>query len=268
MEGLLQTLKGALTVYAIIVAYTAAFTVLEMVVPAEKQQGWRRRVFNLHYLLYYQVILAFTMPALVSLVVGQLMRTYPQAFGVLDGNTWHLALFVLVYFLAYDFFYYWFHRWQHTWPLLWRQHMLHHSETALNATTAGRHHWLEEPIRVFTMTLPLAILFPGEPVVAGIGGLVIGAWVFFIHANLRLHLGPLTPVIVGPQLHRIHHSDQPQHTDKNFGAFFPIWDVLFGTYYGPAKNEFPTTGLHDGRRVDSVIEALLMPFGYRARKKS
>jgi sterol desaturase/sphingolipid hydroxylase (fatty acid hydroxylase superfamily) len=65
------------------------------------------------------------------------------------------------------------------------------------------------------------------------------AWTFLIHANLKLSLGPLSWLVDGPQVHRIHHSQLPQHFDRNFAAFFPIWDVLFGTYYHPARGEFP-----------------------------
>jgi sterol desaturase/sphingolipid hydroxylase (fatty acid hydroxylase superfamily) len=47
--------------------------------------------------------------------------------------------------------------------------------------------------------------------------------------------------------------------DKNFVAFFPIWDILFGTYYQPGRDEFPPTGVQGEREIRSVWEAQLFP---------
>ena len=89
--------------------------------------------------------------------------------------------------------------------------------------------------------------------------LMFKLWGFFIHANVRLELGPLTPIISGPQLHRIHHSALAEHRDKNFATFFPFIDILFGTYYGPGKGEHPPTGLHDGEEESFLREATVGP---------
>ncbi|MGH6982521.1 MAG: sterol desaturase family protein, partial [Stellaceae bacterium] len=85
------------------------------------------------------------------------------------------------------------------------------------------------------------------------------AYGFFVHANLRLDLGRLTPVIVGPQYHRIHHSLVPRHFHRNFAVVFPAIDMIFGTYYRPRPGEFPETGL-EGVRHDSVWQLQLLPF--------
>jgi hypothetical protein len=39
---------------------------------------------------------------------------------------------------------------------------------------------------------------------------------------------PLTLVIAGPQLYLIHHSRLPQHANKNFVAFLPLWTLFSG----------------------------------------
>jgi len=56
----------------------------------------------------------------------------------------------------------------------------------------------------------------------------------------------LDRVLVTPQVHRIHHSVERQHQDKNFADALPIFDIVFGTYVKPTRDEFPTTGLSDG----------------------
>ena len=77
-------------------------------------------------------------------------------------------------------------------------------------------------------------------------------WLTFIHewykhiyhANLKTNYGFLKYFMVTPQAHRIHHSLNPRHQDKNFGVIFTFWDRLFGTLY---KNydEYPDTGIED-----------------------
>jgi sterol desaturase/sphingolipid hydroxylase (fatty acid hydroxylase superfamily) len=51
------------------------------------------------------------------------------------------------------------------------------------------------------------------------------------------------PIVVTPDMHRVHHSVVRTETDSNFGFNLPWWDRLFGTYR-PA----PAAG-HDGMTV-------------------
>jgi hypothetical protein len=152
-------------------------------------------------------------------------------------------LLAFVPILVFDFFYYWFHRLQHQWDWLWEIHQLHHSEPALNVTTNFRHHWLEEFFRSFFILLPMNWVLGLGPATSAVAALFIGQWSSFFHANIRLGLGPLTSVITGPQYHRIHHSIEPRHFRRNYAAFFPLWDWVFGTYFRPAKGEWPEVGL-------------------------
>jgi sterol desaturase/sphingolipid hydroxylase (fatty acid hydroxylase superfamily) len=65
----------------------------------------------------------------------------------------------------------------------------------------------------------------------------------FYHSAIRVRLPWLDRILVTPQVHRIHHSIDPQHYNKNFADALPIFDIVFGTYYRPDKEEFPATGL-------------------------
>jgi sterol desaturase/sphingolipid hydroxylase (fatty acid hydroxylase superfamily) len=85
-------------------------------------------------------------------------------------------------------------------------------------------------------------------------------WGFVNHANLRLHLGPLTALVSNPQWHRIHHSISIEHRDKNFAAFFPVIDIMFGTYYRPHKHEYPATGVAAASRSGDFVQATAGPF--------
>ena len=110
------------------------------------------------------------------------------------------------------------------------------------------------------ITIPMAILFDLSPQAGGAIGFAFSAWTFFIHANLKLGLGRLSWLVDGPQVHRIHHSKLPEHFDRNFAAFFPIWDVIFGTYYHPRRGEFPPTGVTGEPQVRTLREAAWLPF--------
>jgi sterol desaturase/sphingolipid hydroxylase (fatty acid hydroxylase superfamily) len=42
---------------------------------------------------------------------------------------------------------------------------------------------------------------------------------------------------VTPDLHRIHHSAWAPETNSNFGAVFPIWDLVFGTFRSRSRDD-------------------------------
>jgi sterol desaturase/sphingolipid hydroxylase (fatty acid hydroxylase superfamily) len=165
------------------------------------------------------------------------------------------ALFVV----AWDVWQYWVHRWQHTWPLLWESHRLHHSDPYLSSSSQARHHMLSYVLNLACYA-PLLLLFGSFRVNVVAGFLMFRLWGFVNHANVRLSLGPLTGVISGPQWHRIHHSTQPDHLDKNFATFFPFIDRVFGTYYEPARDEYPPTGLARETPEPFLVQATISPF--------
>jgi sterol desaturase/sphingolipid hydroxylase (fatty acid hydroxylase superfamily) len=159
-----------------------------------------------------------------------------------------------------DFFYYWLHRSQHASKWLWAEHALHHSEENLNVTTSVRHHWLEMPLNTVFVVAPLTYLIRPPLITVPLVALTIGMVGTFIHMNARVGFGRFGWLIASPQNHRIHHSRLPEHMDKNFAQFFPLWDVLFGTYYRARPDEYPPTGLASGEQVKTLRGSLLMPF--------
>jgi sterol desaturase/sphingolipid hydroxylase (fatty acid hydroxylase superfamily) len=90
-------------------------------------------------------------------------------------------------------------------------------------------------------------------------GLVLVLSGFYVHSNLRLHLGPLRRVFCDNRFHRIHHSTDPAHFNTNFCAFTTIWDQLFGTAYFPRRDEWPQTGLADFQESRSIREWIIAP---------
>jgi sterol desaturase/sphingolipid hydroxylase (fatty acid hydroxylase superfamily) len=241
--------------------YYAFFLVFERLLPAERGQPLRDIRLNVLYLPCYVVGTALLLPPTTALLVGQLRTHYPQMFGLIPVDSLLEAnLRGLAYLLIYDFAYYWFHRAQHRLRWLWSQHKLHHSDPSLNVTTSLRHHWLENSLRVFFMTLPMAVLFDLTPTFSAGVAFVLSFWGFYIHTNLNLHFGAFNRVLCSPQLHRLHHSMREEHQDRNFAAIFPIYDILFGTYAAPRRGDVPETGLISGERVTTLWQANALPF--------
>lgn len=170
-----------------------------------------------------------------------------------------LALLVSTFVL--DFFYYWFHRTMHL-RAFWPMHELHHSDENMNALTAQRGHIFETLVSPLFLTFPMAILFKLPPLDIAILSLIPQAYHFLSHANIRLNYGPLWWLVISPDYHRIHHSIEPRHRDRNFANWFPIWDIAFGTFWRPDGTR-PETGVA-GVEVSTLADAYLLPFkGWR-----
>lgn len=135
-------------------------------------------------------------------------------------------------FLLLDVMQYWIHRISHTNFLLWAIHSVHHSDRHVTAATGLLHHPFEV-ILLFVITLTFLILCGISLHVIIAYSLCSMAHNFLSHLNVALpvHLDrALRLFIVTPDMHRTHHSIQPNEGNSNFGQIFPFWDRLFGTY--------------------------------------
>ena len=197
----------------------------------------------------------------VSILIASLFVKFSWNFAIQDHGEIFRAIGLLIAWMALrDFLYYWFHRLQHASKWLWAEHALHHSDEHVNATTSVRHHWLEVPLGAVFVAAPLSYSLRPSLITVSLVSFTIGLVGVFIHMNARIGFGRFGWLLASPQNHRIHHSRLPEHTDKNFAQFFPLWDVLFGTYYRPKPDEYPPTGLASGQRVTTIKDSLLMPF--------
>jgi sterol desaturase/sphingolipid hydroxylase (fatty acid hydroxylase superfamily) len=158
-----------------------------------------------------------------------------------------------------DFVYYWCHRLQHRY--FWRFHAVHHSIRELSGI-ATYHHFSEEAFKLVLYTIPLAMM-TSDPLTLPVFGTLLGIQGNYLHSPTWLNLGPFGRYFMDNRLHRIHHSIEPRHFDKNFGLFTTLWDSLFGTAYFPARDEWPDTGVPDFPEPASMTEFLFSPFTYR-----
>lgn len=161
--------------------------------------------------------------------------------------------------IVYDFWNYWMHRAQHKW--FWKQHSIHHSIRDLSAVNSYMH-WTEDLFRVAFIAIPTALFFRLDVAASTLAAtMIVAMHGNFIHSASSINFGRLGSwLIADNRWHRIHHSIEPQHFDKNFATGVPLWDHIFGTAHIPAKGEWPAAGVHDTPEVSTVSEYLWRPF--------
>ena len=158
------------------------------------------------------------------------------------------------------------HYLMHMVPLLWRIHRVHHLDTELDVSTTVRGHPLEFAVQTLP-AVPIVVAFGLAPWVLVLYELLDVAVNLWSHSNVRVP-GALTKalryVIVTPDLHRIHHSAWNPETNSNFGAVFPVWDLVFGTFRAQPRDghERMRPGLDEvrGRAAHRPLWLLGSPF--------
>lgn len=159
---------------------------------------------------------------------------------------------------------YFIHWTEHKVKWMWRFHLVHHTDTNVDTTTANRHHPGESVFRFVFTTM---------------GAMIAGApwWIImmyqsmsaalsqFNHANIefpkKLDMA-LSWIFVTPGMHRIHHHYTQPYTDSNYGNIFSIWDRLFGTYRH-IDNEKLIYGIDTHMKPEEnadIINLLKIPF--------
>lgn len=160
--------------------------------------------------------------------------------------------------LVADFLGYWMHRAFHARPL-WGLHAVHHSSPQLDWLSSVRLHPLNQALMSVVQAVPLLAL-GFDPRVFAVVAPVLTLYAIGIHANVSFDLGPLRAVVASPRFHRWHHTSQAEGRDKNFAGLFPLWDVLFGTFYAPADRVPTEFGAGDEPVPAGLWRQLAYPF--------
>lgn len=153
-------------------------------------------------------------------------------------NTWWAWILL---FLCDDFAYYWFHRFSHEVRYFWASHIVHHSSTKYNLSTALRQTWTGDATGgfIFWLWLPL-IGFP--PLLIVFMHSLSLIYQFWIHTEaIDKFPKPIEFIFNTPSHHRVHHSSQTKYLDKNYAGTLIIWDRLFGSF--KEEEERPIYGL-------------------------
>ncbi len=228
---------------------------------ADRRARWQTNV-TLYVLATACMLLVFDPLSMQAIRLGG-----AGGWGGLAATPWPTWVKVLLGVLVIDLLQYALHVASHYLPWWWRLHKIHHSDTAMDASTAIRHHPLETLVNAFLLVVLLAAM--GVPVYA----ILLYAALqqlhgLFCHANLRLSPQVdrwLRRVLVTPDMHVVHHSIRMDEGNSNFGMVFPWWDRVFRSYRAqPAQG---LDGMKMGiaelaeQRQPGLLGLLGLPFG-------
>lgn len=205
----------------------AAFA-LERWVPARPQPILRRGFLTDGFYVVGNIALRFVYTGTIALAAEEAGRRVLPASAVAvlrDHPLWLQAVAVIA---VIDFLFYWMHRAKHRWDWWWRLHETHHSSRDLDWFSSVRFHPLE---KILDRTVYLApFLFLGVSDEALLILAAVDAIVATLsHANIRLRIGPLSYIFVGPEMHQWHHARARSGRQCNFDNNLSIFDWLFGT---------------------------------------
>ena len=138
-----------------------------------------------------------------------------------------LWLAIPIAFIAHEFAYYWDHRTAHRVGLFWAFHAIHHSSNEFNHSTAARGFFLDGQIKAL-FALPAAIIGV-DPVVFIAVSVLTNSFGIWNHASYVPRLGWIDRMLMTPKMHKVHHANQPQYIDRNYGQVTLLFDRLFGS---------------------------------------
>jgi len=229
MDSIFQTLTNMNTDLMMVIVFTIFFTCEQLFV---KPFGIRKNAIHL--------LPAVLLQALYILINIAFAATFVVCCNWIGNN--HIGIFNLIEipyvlkmaagFLAIDFVSYWTHRWYHRYEIFWRLHRVHHSDTQMDSSTSLRFHPLDALLDNAS-TILAAFIF-GLDI-----NIIIIRWIIYMPLFFAQHSSInfpewidrlLSKIFVTPNFHKVHHHQNQQFTDSNYGNIFIFWDKLFNTY--------------------------------------
>jgi sterol desaturase/sphingolipid hydroxylase (fatty acid hydroxylase superfamily) len=184
----------------------------------------------------------------IFFTITTILVNFPLAFILLKSSDWAVAnnfgilqwlpgmptwVYCIAGLLLLDLIGAWFVHWtEHKVRWMWRFHLIHHTDTNVDTTSANRHHPGESVFRFIFTTM--GVVLAGAPM-----------WLVFMYQSMSVllsqfnHANIVIPkwldnamswVLVSPDMHKVHHHYVLPYTDSNYGNIFSIWDRLFGTF--------------------------------------
>lgn len=239
-------------------------------------------IFDLSYYIFIRSIKPLTFGA-VFYVAGVFNKFFAEGMHLLFGapGTMTMPLWLatllktVLLFLIFDFSYWLGHLALHKSRLLWEFHKGHHAAEVMPPFTVCRMHPLEEfesGIFIMTMTglgtIMLDYMLGHSSEEFKLLHTNIIMFVFYItifnlrHSHIWLPVtGLLGKIIHSPTHHQLHHSNHPQHYDKNLGFCLSIWDWMAGTLIVPGKEPVTQLGIgQESAAYNRFWAFLYLPF--------
>jgi sterol desaturase/sphingolipid hydroxylase (fatty acid hydroxylase superfamily) len=264
-------IKGQFVSYYFYI-FIAGIFIVELLIPVRKGQKIFSVGFWQDFLWFLTTIFFFSFfYGLYAVFLDKTFANYLVFLKVDVVSRWPVVIQIISVILVGDFLGWLHHYIRHKVPVFWHFHKIHHSQRELNLFTDYRAHFMEYFIANTIRFIPFLSLVNYAFVPTSIVWILFNRWHTRIyHSNLKTNYGPLRYILVNPQSHRIHHSREPKHFDKNFGVLFSFWDFILGTQY-KHYDEYPETGIIDDdfphetelklkSLIITYIQQLLYPF--------
>ena len=242
-RNLVSNLLGNIALYLVV----PFLLFLEFLFPCNPSQPLIGKGF-LQDAIWYVVDTPLTLFILFP-VIGFLRSLFVQYLGFLalgSATAWPAYLQIIAAMLLAEFFIWLNHFVRHKIHTLWLFHAVHHSQKEINIFTDDRAHIVDMIVGQLLTFIPFFIFDVSNLYIVTVIAIYKPIHNRFIHANLKINLGWLGWLVTSPQFHRVHHSADPAHADKNFGGYFSIFDYLFGTAC-QSRDVYPETGIADSR---------------------
>lgn len=246
-----------------------SFLIIALVLGLEWVYPFRKKTFGFcHFtvnvfLALISGLLNALSQAMFLLLIFEFIKRYD--LGLLNLINCSFSIRILLSFIVLDFWMYCWHRLNHEYKFFWHFHLVHHTDQAMDMSTAFRFHPLEIVLSIaFNSVIFLAL------------GLNLAELVFykslaqffilFHHSDINLDKnvdGLLRSMFVTPRMHRVHHSCIRTETDSNYSVVFSIWDRIFKTYK-LVDQESIVYGLEYFRTIrnKNLLALLLQPYRY------
>ncbi len=229
MDSIIKTLTSFNTDIMFVILLAVFFTMEQLL---EKGVSFKNNSKHLFHSVILQAGYILLNIATASVFVFFFDWVVQNKIGLLNQIEIPYILKIPIGIIILDFVGYWAHRLNHAWSLFWRLHRVHHSDTKMDSSTSFRAH----PFDVF--------LDNASVIVAGIIfgldiNIIVLRWVIYMPLFVIHHTNSKFPIwvdawfgkiFVTPNLHKIHHHQDQEFTDSNYGNIFIFWDKLFGTY--------------------------------------
>jgi sterol desaturase/sphingolipid hydroxylase (fatty acid hydroxylase superfamily) len=216
---------------------------------------------DFHHFIVNHMVVGFVLLA-TNLLVHRLFgwAAHEGLRGWVQGLPFWAGVLLIV--LVADLVQYWTHRAYHEVPWLWRLHAVHHSVKSMDWLAGSRQHILEVLITRTLVLAPIFVLgFSKEVIDAYI--VIVGFQAVFNHANVSVRLGPLRYLIVTPNFHHWHHSQDQEALDRNYAAHYAFLDYLFGTAVQSTRLWPEAYGVRGDYVPNGFMRQLQFPFVWK-----
>jgi sterol desaturase/sphingolipid hydroxylase (fatty acid hydroxylase superfamily) len=261
----LELLLSGLRTIGGVIGILAILALVEALLPRRTRGPWHRS-----HLAANLGLTAITFATNLFLNAGLVLAlAWVEAAGYQPLRSLGIGSFgtAVVVIVALELAWYLAHTTMHRVPWLWRIHAVHHSDLAIDVTTAIRQHPAEGLVRYAYMGAA-ALAIGATPAAFAIYRVWSALQGLFTHTNVRLPR-PLEALVglvfVTPRLHEIHHSAEVHETNSNYGTITTLFDRIFGTFSPIRRDGVAAFGLrgHDEPARQTLGSLLRAPLASR-----